>query len=176
MIRIEQGMSCPVYAVLKMRETGEAVTPRVVSEVEICAGKQLSKRYSADQVFYDSGVKQWYFVPTQEETAAMNPGKHAVTIRVKFRNGQWSSVAGAYAGSIVILEKGSCKVCVTPAGSFADPVTDTLLAEFSGMLQYGIQGDPGKSAYQYAVEGGYAGTEAEFIKKTCNRLLRRRRP
>ena len=28
-----------------------------------------------------------------------------------------------------------------------------------------IKGDTGKSAYQYAVEGGYTGTEAEFAAK-----------
>jgi hypothetical protein len=29
----------------------------------------------------------------------------------------------------------------------------------------GPAGDPGKSAYQYAVDGGYTGTEEEFIAK-----------
>lgn len=32
------------------------------------------------------------------------------------------------------------------------------------------QGDPGKTAYQYAQEGGYTGTEAEFAKKLTEKM------
>ena len=167
-IRIEQGTSTPVYASLKMLKTGDPVTPRVVSEVEICAEKNLRKLYSAGEVVYDANVQQWFFVPTTAETAAMLPGKYDVQIRIKFRNGQWSAVTGTTAGTIIILEKGSCKACGTPAGGFADPVMDALQAEFPGTLQFGIQGDPGKSAYQYAVEAGYTGTEKEFAKKLAS--------
>ena len=30
------------------------------------------------------------------------------------------------------------------------------------------QGDPGKSAYEYARDGGYSGTEEEFAEKLAN--------
>ena len=42
-------------------------------------------------------------------------------------------------------------------------VVDLILgAVFKG--DQGDPGDPGKSAYQYAKEGGFAGTEAQFTK------------
>ena len=36
-------------------------------------------------------------------------------------------------------------------------------SEYDAQLLLGVKGDTGKSAYQYAVEGGYQGTEAEFL-------------
>lgn len=39
-------------------------------------------------------------------------------------------------------------------------VVDLIL----GTVFKGDQGDPGKSAYQYAKEGGFAGTEEQFTK------------
>lgn len=37
-----------------------------------------------------------------------------------------------------------------------------VAGDVPGSLVLGVQGPPGKSAYAYAVEGGYGGTEEEF--------------
>ena len=40
-----------------------------------------------------------------------------------------------------------------------------------GNMVGGASGTDGKSAYQYAVEGGYTGTETEFAKKLASEAL-----
>lgn len=56
-----------------------------------------------------------------------------------------------------------------------------LSGSMSGQAHFGIQGpqgpqgdrgSDGKSAYQYAIEGGYTGTEEEFAEKMASWIIR----
>ena len=47
---------------------------------------------------------------------------------------------------------------------------ENLSATMSGLYDPGVPGADGKSAYQYAVEGGYTGTEAEFAEKLAEKI------
>lgn len=53
------------------------------------------------------------------------------------------------------------------AGELIGP-RQTLEGSIPGLFHYGIQGPPGKSAYKYAVEGGFKGTEKEFMELLAN--------
>ena len=50
------------------------------------------------------------------------------------------------------------------SGELIDP-RQKLVGSLPGQIHYGL---PGKSAYQYAVEAGYTGTEKEFAKKLAS--------
>ena len=54
--------------------------------------------------------------------------------------------------------------------TFSDGKTLTVKNGRQGSKGVGIKGDTGKTAYQYAQEGGYAGTEAEFSAKLAKEL------
>lgn len=109
-IKIMQGDSYPVFVALKLKNTGEPITPDMVYEVEICVGEVLRKTYSSEEVFYDANEKEWYFVPTQSETLAMDPGAYEVQARPKFANGAYSTVKGISVGMIIILDANSSEV------------------------------------------------------------------
>lgn len=50
-----------------------------------------------------------------------------------------------------------------PGGEFSkDPTPDQYEQIMAAIAAGKLKGDPGKSAYEYAVEGGYTGTEQEF--------------
>lgn len=57
------------------------------------------------------------------------------------------------------------EVCVNDKGKLVTKPTTSVEGGGSGTGAPGPEGAPGKSAYQYAVEGGYTGTEAEFSAK-----------
>jgi hypothetical protein len=109
-IRIMQGDSYPVFVALNMKDTGDVITPDLVSDVEISVGESLRKTYSAGETLYDSKEREWYFIPTQEETLAMEPGGYEVQARVKFPNGSYSPVKGIKVGTIIILDANSSEV------------------------------------------------------------------
>jgi hypothetical protein len=109
-IRMMQGDSYPVYVALNMKDTGEVITPDMVSDVEISVGESLRKTYASGATLYDDTEQEWYFIPTQEETIAMNPGGYEVQARVKFSNGDYSPVKGIKVGSIIILDANSSEV------------------------------------------------------------------
>ena len=44
-------------------------------------------------------------------------------------------------------------------------VTRADSSEYDAQLLLGVKGDTGKSAYQYAVDGGYEGTETDFLNE-----------
>lgn len=108
--RMMQGDSGAVYVTLKVQDSGEVITPSMVSEVEICIGNALRKTYRAGEVQYDVSKNQWYFILTQEETFRMAPGGYNVQVRPKFNNGQYSSVKGLSVGYIGILAANSKEV------------------------------------------------------------------
>ena len=54
------------------------------------------------------------------------------------------------------------------SGPISKAGVNALKGELPGAVYYGIKGDPGKSAYQYAKEGGYTGTEDEFKEMLAN--------
>lgn len=109
-IRIMQGDSYPIFTAITLKETGEPITPDMVSELEICVGESMRKNYSSGEVVYDEDEKEWYFFPTQDETFAMEPGAYEVQARPKFANGQYSTVRGISVGTIVIIDAKSNEV------------------------------------------------------------------
>lgn len=109
-LKIMQGDSYAVFFALRIKQTSEPITPDMVSEVEVTVGKSLRKTYTAGEVRYDDEQSQWYFVPTQDETFAMDPESYEVQVRPKFSNGQHSTVKGITVGNIVILDANSSEV------------------------------------------------------------------
>ena len=109
-VKIMQGDSYAVFVALRIRQTGEPITPDMVSEVEITVGESLRKTYSAGEVHYDFDQGLWYFIPSQEETFAMEPDSYEVQARPKFANGQYSTVKGISVGNIIILDANSEEV------------------------------------------------------------------
>lgn len=109
-VRMMQGDSYAVFVELRLKETAEAISPDMVSEVEITVGQSLRKLYSSGEVQYDHDLNQWYFVPEQKETLAMEPDSYEVQVRPKFANGEHSAVRGISVGTIVILDANSEEV------------------------------------------------------------------
>lgn len=109
-LRMMQGDSYPVFVALNLIDTGEPITPNMVSELEICVGESIRKTYSSNDVFYDYTEREWYFIPTQSETFAMEPGSYEVQARPKFANGEYSTVRGIKVGTIVIADANSNEV------------------------------------------------------------------
>lgn len=105
-----QGDTYGVFVSLRLRETPVPITPELVSEIELLVGQQLRKTYSEGQVLYDSARECWYFVPTQEETLAMEPGMYEVQVRVKFRNDDHSPVKGVSVGTLLLKDAVSGEV------------------------------------------------------------------
>lgn len=109
-VRMMQGDSYAVFVDLKLKETGEPLTPDMVADVEICVGETLRKTHAAGEVLYDSEEGEWYFIPSQEETFALDPESYEVQARIKLPNGQYSTVKGIKVGTIVILDANSNEV------------------------------------------------------------------
>lgn len=101
-VKMMQGDSYAVFVALRFRETREPITPDMISDVEIHVGDSLRKTYSSGEVMYDEDQKQWYFIPSQQETFALDPDGYKVQARIKFRNGQHSAVRGIDVGTINI--------------------------------------------------------------------------
>ena len=101
-IRMMQGDTYSLFAALKIN--GETLTPDMVGDVEITVGSTLRKLYSAGEVLYDKSLSQWYFVPSQQETMAMEPGSYDVQARIKVDNGTNSAVRGVTIGRLLILD------------------------------------------------------------------------
>lgn len=109
-VKMMQGDSYPVFVALNMKDTRDVITPDLVSDVEISVGESLRKTYSSGETLYDSKEREWYFIPTQEETLAMEPDSYEVQARVKFPNGSYSPVKGIKVGTIIILDANSSEV------------------------------------------------------------------
>ena len=109
-VKIMQGDSYAVFVQLRLLETQEPVTPGMVSDVEITVGESFRKTHAAGEVFYHAEIGQWYFVPSQQETFALDPDSYEVQARVKFRNGQYSPTKGITVGRITILDANSSEV------------------------------------------------------------------
>ena len=110
-VKMMQGDSYAVFVSLTMEQTGDPITPSMVSDIEICVGDSLlRKTYVSGEVMYDATQSLWYFVPTQEETLAMEPDSYEVQARVKFPNGSYSPVKGIKVGTIIILDANSSEV------------------------------------------------------------------
>ena len=62
------------------------------------------------------------------------------------------------------------EVGVNDKGKLVTKPTTSVEGGGSGTGAPGPAGEPGKSAYQYAVEGGYTGTEAEFAAKLAEKI------
>ena len=107
-VKMMQGDSFSVFMNLKI--DGAVMTPSLISDLEISVGDSLRKLYSAGEVQYDARQLQWYFIPTQEETLAMEPGGYEVQARIKFPNDQYSFVKGVGIGRIIILDANSEEV------------------------------------------------------------------
>jgi hypothetical protein len=101
-----QGDSFPIFTNLKF--DGVPIAPELIDDLEISPASELLYSYSKGTLKYDETGKRWYIWPTQEETFSMKEGAHDVEVRVKFKNGDSSSVKGTILGD---------KIIVTPARS-----------------------------------------------------------
>ena len=110
-VKMMQGDSYAVFVSLTMEQTGDPITPSMVSDIEICVGDSLlRKTYASGEVMYDATQSLWYFVPTQEDTLGMEPDSYEAQARVKFLNGQYPTVKGITVGTIMILDAKSEEV------------------------------------------------------------------
>lgn len=107
-VRMMQGDSESLF--MQLGIDGKTLTPNMVSEIEVTVGQSLRKLYSSGEVHYDQSSSLWYFIPTQEETLAMEPNGYEVQARIKLPNGQYSPVTGITVGRIVILSSQSKEV------------------------------------------------------------------
>lgn len=107
-VKMMQGDSYAVFFALKINDS--PLTPDILSDLEVCVGDSLRKLYSAGEVSYDETTQEWYFLPSQEETLAMEPEAYEVQARAKFRNGQYSAVKGVSVGRIIINDANSEEV------------------------------------------------------------------
>ena len=72
--------------------------------------------------------------------------------------------------------KGALDALVPKSHTHSNKDTLDKLSDSNGKLQYngsdvGLKGENGKSAYQYAQDGGYTGTETEFSEKLAQEQL-----
>ena len=109
-VKMMQGDSFAVFFAIRMKDTGDLITPSMVSEVEVSVGDSIRKTYTSGEVSYDATQRQWYFVPSQEDTFSLDSDGYEVQARVKFRNEQYSSVRGINLGYIMILDAHSEEV------------------------------------------------------------------
>lgn len=107
-IKIMQGDSFAVFLNLKINNV--VMTPDNIQDLEITVGESLRKLYSAGGAKYDTSLRKWFFIPTQEETLSLEPNAYDVQARAKFLNGQYSSVKGVVVGKIIILSANSKEV------------------------------------------------------------------
>lgn len=93
MVEIKQGDSYAIF--LGLTQDGAILIPSMVDDIEICVGEGgLRFTYKETTVMFDDPSKQWLIWPTQEQTFAMEPGTHAVEIRVKYWNQNRTNVKG----------------------------------------------------------------------------------
>lgn len=96
-------MQGDAYAVpFVIRQGGTAVTPQMVTAVELTIGT-LSRVWPGE-VSYDAKKGQWLFPLTQEQTMAFAEGKVPTQVRVKFVDDR---VVGAQGGAINVVESAS---------------------------------------------------------------------
>lgn len=101
-VKMMQGDSFAIF--LDLKADGKVLTPDKVSDVEVTVGESFRKLYTSGEVGYETSMLQWFFLPTQEDTLAMEPNAYEVQVRVKFPNGQYSAVKGLTVGRIIILD------------------------------------------------------------------------
>lgn len=110
-VKMMQGDSYPVFVDLKISGPPvQIITPAMVEEVEICVGDSLRKLYSSGDVGFDETEKQWFFIPSQQETLDLEPESYEVQARLKFPNGNYSPTKGISVGRIEILDANSTEV------------------------------------------------------------------
>lgn len=96
-IKMRQGDSFPIL--VELTQDGEALAPALVSDVEIHVGEELRRTYSGGDLWFDEGEQKWWFLPTQEETHALEPGQYTVEARVKYLD---DTVQGIQLGRVTV--------------------------------------------------------------------------
>ena len=104
MTTIIQGESFPILIRLK-KSGGASLTPDDIADLMICLDT-VSKQYSKGQVTFQEQKGGFEFCPSQEDTAAMNPGFHAVWCSIKYCDGIVKKVEG----ETVKVQRGHCGV------------------------------------------------------------------
>lgn len=79
--------------------------------------------------------------------------------------GETGEDGGYYIPSVVQTDEYTARFSFTPSKNEMGEVADVDVD-----LPPGADGEPGKSAYQYAQDGGYTGTEAEFGEKLAEEM------
>lgn len=83
-ITIMQGDSYPIF--LNLTQDGMALSPDLLSDLEVYVGENLRLSYVEGTVMFDTSSKRWYIWPTQEQTFALEEGGNKVEIRPKYKN------------------------------------------------------------------------------------------
>lgn len=91
---------------VEVTQNGQAITPNIVTDIEVSIGTELQKRLSYGEVVFLDGT--WYFRLSQEETFALEDS-NTVYVRVVYP-GSPNNVIGVRAGMIIALETGSSEV------------------------------------------------------------------
>lgn len=159
MQKIRQGETYPIFINLVQNRT--ALTPDMIADMKVCIGKTFSKTYQTGGVGFFEKTKQWYIFPTQQETLSMPVGNHDLCVHVKYKSGyvlidtiDRIRVLSSCCGDVFGGDSGG--------GQISGPGGGQIDGKLPGELVIGI---PGKSAYEYAVDGGYTGSEAAFAAK-----------
>ena len=79
---LQQGESFAVP--VQLSQDGIALTVDMLEELEIRVGVDITRRLSNGDIYLGEDAGTYYFIPTQEETLAMKPGRYLVGVRVKY--------------------------------------------------------------------------------------------
>lgn len=159
MQKIRQGETYPIF--INLVQDRQTLTPDMIADMKVCIGKTFSKTYQTGGVGFYEKTKQWYIFPTQQETLSMPVGNHDLCVHVKYKSGyvlidtiDRIRVLSACCDDVFGGDSGG--------GQISGPGGGQIDGKLPGELVIGI---PGKSAYEYAVDGGYTGSETEFTAK-----------
>lgn len=91
---------------ITLTQGGNVLTPEMVKDVEIFIGKDIARKMSDGNVFFDAGQQKWFVRPTQAESLALETDDaHDVFARIKYTNDP---------ADVKIVRCGSIRVDDTP--------------------------------------------------------------
>lgn len=115
----------------------------------------------------DANTMRVSFSPSKEDMPAVEPAD--ITIPSGGGSGSSGEDGGYYTPEVTQTSENTMQVAFSPSKTSMPAVSGTEITLPAGQKgdkgDTGATGADGKSAYAYAVEGGFTGTEAEFAAK-----------
>ena len=115
----------------------------------------------------DANTMRVSFSPSKEGMPAVEPAD--ITLPAGSGSGGSGADGGYYTPEVTQTSENTMQVAFSPSKTSMPAVSGTEITLPAGQKgdkgDTGATGADGKSAYAYAVEGGYTGTEAEFAAK-----------